>query len=410
MTLLAGFRPASGAVAALFGREELFTLNSTDISTLKNSGFTTIILFVVDVESNGDLNYNGDHLIVQNGTWVGDTGWAGRLAQLKQAPTTIYRLEVCTGGSGAPSWTNIKNLIASQGTGSTSILYKNFQCLKNTLGVDAICNDDEVQFDATSAAQFGNMIAGLGMKATLCPYNNQSYWQSVKSQLGSNCDAVYLQCYDGGAGNDPGSWNSLFGGFRVIPGDWNSDSASTVQSKMNSWQNATGAPGGFMWQYELIGNTNLASYAAAVYNGIGLHSGTYRMGNLKSGLVLDANGGGTGNGTTLIQWGYSGSTNMQWTMNFIGSQAKIIGVNSGRAVTVTGNSMSDNAPLELLDYSGATDQLVTFNTNPNGYYTPIFVSSGKAMTVAGASTSAGAAVIQYTYNGGSNAQWQFRAP
>jgi len=245
LVLLFGMRPISAATAGLFGREALFTLNSSQISALKSSGFTTIILFVVDVESNGDLNYNGNHLLVQNGVWVGDTGWAGRLAQLKQAPTTIYRLEACTGGAGAPSWTNIKNLIASQGTGSTSILYKNFKVLRDTLGIDAICNDDEVQFDATSAGSFGSMIAGLGMKATLCPYNNQSYWQSVKSHLGSSCDAVYLQCYDGGAGNDPANWNTLFGGLKVTPGDWNTDSAATVQSKMDGWHNSSGATGGF---------------------------------------------------------------------------------------------------------------------------------------------------------------------
>ena len=248
------------ASAMIFGREELFTLNAGNISALKNSGFTTVCLFVVDVAANGDLNYNGNHLIVTNGVYMGDPGWPARLAALKQAPTFINRIEACTGGSGAQSWNNIKNLIATQGTNSTSILYRNFLALKNALGIDAIDNDDEVAYDATSAATFNRMISSLGMKNTLCPYNNQTYWQSVFNN--SSIDLVYLQCYDGGAFNDPATWDPVFGGFKVTPGDWNNDSPATVQSKFANW--APLSNGGFMWQLELIGDANLAAYAAAI--------------------------------------------------------------------------------------------------------------------------------------------------
>jgi hypothetical protein len=269
INFLVGFQHVSAATpsAALFGREELFVLNDNDIKSLRASGFTTMILFVVDVESNGDLNYNGAHLLVQDGVYTGDAGWGARLAALRTAPSSIDRIEVCTGGAGAKSWLNIKNLIASQGTGSTSILYRNFLALKNALGIDAICNDDEVAFDAKSAATFDKMISVLGMKSTLCPYNNKNYWKSIKAQVGSDCDAVYLQCYDGGAGNDPGNWNSLFGGLKVIPGDWNNDSLAIVQAKMSKWHNETGMQGGFMWQYEFIGNGGLAGYAQAILHG-----------------------------------------------------------------------------------------------------------------------------------------------
>ncbi len=92
----------------IFGREELFTLNSGNISALKSSGFTTVTLFVVDVETNGDLNFNGDHLIITNGVYMGDSAWPSRLAALRMAPSSINRIEVCTGGAGAQSWVNIK--------------------------------------------------------------------------------------------------------------------------------------------------------------------------------------------------------------------------------------------------------------------------------------------------------------
>lgn len=252
--------PAHASPVAVFGRESFFTLNAADTSKLKNSGFNTAILFVVDVGTNGDLNYNGDHLIVTNGVYIGDAGWPARLAALKVAPTSITRIEVCTGGAGAQSWANIKNLIATNGTGPTSILYKNFLALKNALNMDAICNDDEVAYDAASAATFNQMITTLGMKNTLCPYNNVSYWQGVFNN--SAIDAIYLQCYDGGAGNNPATWNGYFGGFKVAPGDWSNDGLATVASKFNAW--APVINGGFIWQFEFISAADLASYAAII--------------------------------------------------------------------------------------------------------------------------------------------------
>ena len=76
---------AAVAASMIFGREELFTLNSGNISALKSSGFTTVTLFVVDVETNGDLNFNGDHLIITNGVYMGDSAWPSRLASLRTA-------------------------------------------------------------------------------------------------------------------------------------------------------------------------------------------------------------------------------------------------------------------------------------------------------------------------------------
>jgi len=245
---------------AVFGRDDFYTLDAGITSKLKNSGFNTAILFVVDVGANGDLNYNGNHLIVTNGVYMGDANWGARLAALKVPPTSITRIEVCTGGAGAQSWVNIKNLIATNGTGPTSILYKNFLALKNALGIDAINNDDEIAYHATSAATFNNMITALGMKNTLCPYNNSGYWQSVFNN--SAIDAVYLQCYDGGAGNNPATWNGYFGGFQVAPGNWSNDGLTLFESKFNTWSPVIN--GGFIWQFEFISASDLAKFGAII--------------------------------------------------------------------------------------------------------------------------------------------------
>jgi len=258
--LAASSRAKAAPPIAVFGREDFYTLDAGQTSKLKNSGFNTAILFVVDVGANGDLNYNGNHLIVTNGVYMGDPNWGARLAALKVAPTSINRIEVCTGGAGAQSWANIRNLIATNGTGPTSILYKNFLALKNALGIDAINNDDEVAYHAASAATFNQMITTLGMKNTLCPYNNVSYWQSVFNN--SAIDAVYLQCYDGGAGNNPATWNGYFGGFQVAPGNWSNDGMALFESKFNSWSPVIN--GGFIWQFEFISAADLAAYGAII--------------------------------------------------------------------------------------------------------------------------------------------------
>ena len=122
---------------------------------------------------------------------------------------------MCVGGWTDPSWTNIKNLIAAN---NSNVLYQNLLALKNALGIDAIDNDDESAYDPGSTIKFGQMCGSAGLKLTLCPYTNPGYWQAVKAGLGGTCDQVYLQGYDGGAGNNPATWNTYFGGARYTHG------------------------------------------------------------------------------------------------------------------------------------------------------------------------------------------------
>jgi F5/8 type C domain len=143
--------------------------------------------------------------------------------------------------------------------------------------------DDESLYDTAATVRFGVMLVDIGFKVTLCPYTNSSFWSSVRSQINSQragaVDRVYLQAYAGGAGNDPGSWNSALG-MTVDPGLWSKhgtgcadgDSPSTVQSKMTSWRSSAGIVGGFIWYYDDLqkcpsGGT-AAQYAAAVNNSV----------------------------------------------------------------------------------------------------------------------------------------------
>lgn len=265
--------------SAIYGGGPFYADGQAVMNTLRASGFTTVILWSIHVHPNGDLYYN-DVLIVQNGRYVGDPGWPARLRTLKQAPTSVNRIEVSVGAWAVPDWENIAKLISAQGTGSSSILYRNFQALKAATGADAINNDDESYYQVGPTAAFARMAAGLGYsKFTFAPYTNQSFWASLKSNLGSQVDRVYLQGYAGGAGNNPATWNRALG-MTVDPGLWSKhgsgcsagDSPATVESKMRSWRGSAGITGGFMWLYDDMKKCSAqgtaAAYARAIRNGV----------------------------------------------------------------------------------------------------------------------------------------------
>jgi hypothetical protein len=237
--------PTSAATTAMiFCNGEMGSVNGltpSQINGLRASGMTTMVIFTMGVAPNGDFTYGGP--ICSNGVYVGPSNWGSLLNQCRTQPSSITRIEMCIGAWGDPSWTNINNLIAAN---NTNALYQNLSALKNALGIDAICNDDESAYDAASTIKFGQMCGSVGLKLTLCPYTNPGYWQAVKAGLGSTCDQVYLQCYDGGAGNNPATWNTYFGGLKVVVGYWDWERDTTFLTKMQVGQNA-GCTGGFLW-------------------------------------------------------------------------------------------------------------------------------------------------------------------
>ncbi|MDD3079940.1 MAG: T9SS type A sorting domain-containing protein [Paludibacter sp.] len=238
------------------------------ITKLKESGFTYVILFNINVESDGTLTTDGE-TICSNGQYVfGNTQpyYVSDITSLKTTPTNINRIEVCIGGWGNTSYTNIKNIIASQGTGSSSILYRNFQALKNAISViDAVNNDDEYTYDVNSSAAFHVMLSDLGYKTTLAPYTNKTYWQnlatSVNNLRSGAVDRILLQCYDGGAGNNPSDWH--INGIPLHAGRQNYDDFGESKTLMQNWKDNAGVVGGFFWVYN-DETWSLNTYATAV--------------------------------------------------------------------------------------------------------------------------------------------------
>jgi fructan beta-fructosidase len=255
---------AGAGVVMNYGADgnDYFQFSTPSLSFDKASGFTTLITFAMHVNPDGTLLIGG--VTCSNGVYVGPTNWSSLVTTLKTPPTTVTRYEVCVGGWQDTSYNDIESLVASQGTGPGSMLYKNFQALKNAVpGIDAINDDDEQTYDLNSSTSFANMLGGLGYKFTMVPYTDQSFWVNLKNSV-TNCDYIYLQCYEGGAGNDPGQWDTAFGNeVVVIPGQ---ESNTSIPATFHSWYLETGVQGGFYYPDVVFDSTY---WSAAVIEGNG---------------------------------------------------------------------------------------------------------------------------------------------
>jgi len=266
---------AQSGFTGIFGGGPLYINAANNIAELENSGFTEVIVWSVEVKSNGDLNLNGEFPLTSNGAYIGDQthpDFAANMALLKQG--TVQRITFSIGSSNFGDWQDVKALVNAQGTGPDSILYKDFAALKAAIpSLDAIDFDDENSFDTATTVAFGVMLGHLGYKVNPDPFDNNSYWQNVVTQINSRLpgtvDGVHLQSYAGGSGNNPCvGWD--FGDVPVWPGLWDlNDTPSQVQGIMSGWVAQCGITGGFMWLYDdFVGNGLAAQYAAAINNAI----------------------------------------------------------------------------------------------------------------------------------------------
>ena len=156
------------------------------IKTLRESGFTYVLLFNVHVDPDGTLKTDGE-IICKDGEYVfqkSQPHYQTDIRDLKTPPTSIQRIDIVIGGWGNDSYNNIKNLINKNGTGASTMLYKNFKALKEAVPeIDAVNNDDEQCYDLETGAKFHIMMYGLGYKTTLAPYTYKSYWQNLCNKI-----------------------------------------------------------------------------------------------------------------------------------------------------------------------------------------------------------------------------------
>ncbi|MBD8898516.1 hypothetical protein [Rhodanobacter sp. DHG33] len=414
---------AAGTVAAqttgytgVYGGGPLYKHVAANISEIENSGFSEVIVWSVEVSSAGDLNLNAEFPLTSGGTYVGNNTWpsfAADLVQMKQG--TPKRITLSIGSSNVGDWQDIKALVNAQGTGTSSILYKDFAAIKAALpAIDTIDFDDENSYDSASTVAFAVMLGNLGYHVTISPYTNASYWTSVVSQINTQLpgtvDGVHLQAYSGGAGNSPCSgWN--FGSVPVFPGLADStlsggDTPPQVQSQMTSWHSSCGITGGFLWLYDDVagktynGGDEPAAYANAINVGVGAVVvstvpiyGIYSDGTSFTTGGLDGNGYAYSSALLGIAQSWNGNTFSIGSANTVNawSEGTITlpqGQYSELSLLATGINGGQASQTFQVNYTDGTSTLITQSLSD--WYTPSnYTGESKAVTMAYRDTSTG---------------------
>ena len=240
----------------------------------KDAGWTTIILSLFHIgrpdigQQWGDIIFNGTPVVISEGEYKADPSWPVNVAALKQAPTSVTGIYASFGGGGPVyDFTSIQHIYESNGNSfSGTMLEKNFQVLKSKFpAIDGIDMDCEDNYDEPSFVAFCEMVARMGFGLTAAPYSNIDFWtSSLKAVYDGQYSGAWkwwnLQCYDGGAGNQPSNWADGItikipgfdtAGFIVV-GDSATSSPSAVKKLMTSFAKDASTSGGFIWSMDLI--------------------------------------------------------------------------------------------------------------------------------------------------------------
>ena len=230
------------------------------------------------IRADGDV-YSGDdphHPVIHQGKYTGSEEWLKRVRSVKGNPGSIGRIEILLEGrwyNQPPNtfdfirdWIDSGGKAASgviPGVGPGSTLYAIARVMREKIGADAICIDDESVYDSPSIVRLGEMVHGLGMHMTLCPFTKIPFWKGVIDSSGKGIvDAIYLQCYDGGKNNTMGPWVQglqsdipiypIFlcrGAFSTCASDHNSKTPDEIRAEMQGFKKEyPGLKGAGVWQ------------------------------------------------------------------------------------------------------------------------------------------------------------------
>lgn len=281
----------------LFNQTDPSPPYAEQITQLTTGGFTTAILWSIHVHTNGDFYYN-DTLMVSGGVIKLGSDFAENVNALVAGGVKEILLSV-------GAWGTTDDFVNLQATWNTAGA-ANLEALSAAFPVTAVDFDYESQTgytdpEAKMIVDLTLKVSSLGMGVTYCPYMDIPFWMKCLQQSyqqNGNVQPVLwmnLQCYAGGAGNDPTDWitaveNANAGvadaGAFVVPGYWVAGGeGSTCPSELQSIFEGlagTGIDGGFLWnsgdlfQYESTSSSSCGGastypvdYANAIVNGLG---------------------------------------------------------------------------------------------------------------------------------------------
>jgi hypothetical protein len=229
---------------------------------LASSTFTTVVLWSMHVDESGNIyigNFGSDGCIAGAGSFnpgsnAEITEFQQKVLKLKGPASSITRIELSFGIGSYYShgkyvedqtFPNIMNLYNNRikfPVPAANLIY-NIQALQTALNLDAICFDDEVQYDQNSSLWLAQQCGSLGMTVSVCPFEQQSYWNQLVTAANAQdilIDAVYLQAWTSG-----GCQGWCLGTINPAGGMWLNEDGTTPMSpleattQLQAWQNTT---------------------------------------------------------------------------------------------------------------------------------------------------------------------------
>ena len=131
----------------------------------------------------------------------------------------------------------------------------------------------------------------------------------------------------------------------------------------------------------------------------------YNFGTLAHpGACLDANGGGTANGTQIQEWWCNGSGAQAFALQNAGGGAyTLVNTHANKCVDVAARGTANGTKIQLYDCNRTPAQSFFLQPAANGFVTLVNTNSGKCLDVAGDNPADGTVVQLYDCNG-TNAQ------
>ena len=132
----------------------------------------------------------------------------------------------------------------------------------------------------------------------------------------------------------------------------------------------------------------------------------YKLVNLNSGLLLDVSGASMSDGALLIQWPDNGGWNQQWAIVGLGAGIyKLVNRNSGAIVDVSNGSSEDGASIIQFHDHDSPNQEWSLIDAGDGTVQLLNLNSGLLADVLNGSSEAGASIVQYHDDCGPSQRW-----
>jgi alpha-L-fucosidase len=133
----------------------------------------------------------------------------------------------------------------------------------------------------------------------------------------------------------------------------------------------------------------------------------FRITNVTDGLALDS-GGNVAAGSSLKQWTWDGSPNLQWQAVDLGNgYYRLVNRTNGMAADSYG-ATTDGAPAQQSPWNGGNNQQWQITDRGNGRYSIANRGNGRVLD-GGGQVASGSVTKQWTWNGSANLLWTFTA-